>query len=154
MREAVAIFFFGILLFVIGIAFQSAAKPYTEMRTRTITLIDAYESYNEYGERSLKGTALDNKLNHEFVVSLSTQHYQQFMSNRQPIKGLEVKTSLQRMEYPGTPDGKIFFGMFFATVGVILAIIGVIVFFYKLSEYRREKAHRVKQKEYEKRFGW
>lgn len=154
MKSAVVIFLCAFGLFVWGLILQDSTKAFTEERTRAITVIDAYEQYDEYGNRSLKGIALDKKLNHEFVVSLSSQQFQQFMATRQPLTNLEVKTTLQRMEYPGVPSGKIGGGIMLAAIGVFGMLGSFIGFFVCLNGYREEKKRNKRRRELERRYGY
>ncbi|WYV99468.1 hypothetical protein NoPa_00129 [Pseudomonas phage vB_PpuM-NoPa] len=154
MKQSIVVFLCGILLLVWGLILQNSTKAWTEQRTRAITVIDAYEHYDEYGNRSLKGIALDKKLNHEFVVSLSSQQFQKFMSDRKPLTNLEIKTTLQKMAYPGVPHGKLFGGIFFAIVGVLSMIGSVIGFFVCLAIYLEEKKRELHRRTLERRYGW
>lgn len=152
MKGSVVAFLAAIVLFVSGLMIQDSTKAWTEQRTRAILVIDAYEHYDEYGNRSLKGVALDKKFNHEFVVTLSSQQYQKFMTDRKPLDNLEVKTSLYRMKYPGAPEGKLVFGSLFAVIGVLLALISVIAFFVCLSGYRAEKKRQLQRRNVDRRY--
>lgn len=154
MKGSVVVFLCGVLLLVWGLLLQDSTKAWTEKRTRAIMVIDAYEHYDEYGNRSLKGIALDKKLNHEFVVSLSAQQFQKFMTTRQPLDNLEVKTSLYKMDYPGAPVNKLTFGPMLAFFGVLAMIGGVIAFFVFLAEYRKEKKRQLYRRNLERRFGY
>lgn len=154
MKGSVVAFLVAIVLFVSGLMIQDSTKAWTEQRTRAILVIDAYEHYDEYGNRTLKGIALDKKLQHEFVVSLSAQQFQKFQSTRQPLDNLEVKTTLYKMGYPGAPNGKIALGVLFASIGVILAVVAVIAFFVCFADYRREKKRQLQRRNLERRYGW
>lgn len=154
MRGSIVVFLCGVLLLVWGLILQDSTKAWTEKRTRAITVIDAYEHYDEYGNRSLKGIALDKKLNHEFVVALSAQQFHKFQSTKQPLDNLEVKTSLYKMDYPGAPHGKLTGGPMLAFFGVLAMIGGVIAFFVCLAEYRKEKKRQLYRRNLERRYGW
>lgn len=154
MKGSIVVFLCGVLLLVWGLILQDSTKAWTEQRTRAITVIDAYEQYDEYGNRSLKGIALDKKLQHEFVVTLSAQQFQKFMTTRQPLTNLEVKTSLYKMDYPGAPHGKLTGGPMLAFFGVLAMIGGVIAFFVTLAEYKREKKRKLHRRNLERRYGW
>lgn len=154
MKGSVVAFLVAVILFVSGLMMQDSTKAWTEQRTRAILVIDAFEQYDEYGNRSLKGIALDKKLNHEFVVSLSAQQFQKFQSTKQPLDNLEVKTTLYKMGYPGAPTGMITFGVLFASIGGMLALISVIAFFIYLNEYRKEKKRQLHRRNLERRYGW
>lgn len=141
MKKAIIIFLLSLGSFFGALEIQNSTKAYTEARTRQITLVDAYEEYSEYGERQLKGIAVDNILKHEFVVSLSYQHFNQFMQNRQPIP-LQVKTTLQKMKYPTTPEFTIFMGIFLAILSVVVALCSIIGFVVSFIDYQDEKKRR------------
>lgn len=154
MKGSVVAFLAAIVLFVSGLMIQDSTKAWTEQRTRAILVIDAYEHYDEYGNRSLKGIALDKKLQHEFVVSLSAQQFQKFQSTKQPLDNLEVKTSLYKMDYPGAPTGKITFGVLFASIGVMMALVSVVAFFVYFAKYREEKKRQLWRRNLERRYGY
>lgn len=145
MKQSAIILVVSLLFVVVGLAIQKSVHPWTEQRTRAITLIDAYEHYDEYGNRSVMGTAVDNKLRFEFPVSLQTKHYLQFKADGQPMQ-LELKTSLYRINAPGAPGGKIFLGGFLAVVGVIGAIGGIIALIVCTLGYREEKRRRERER--------